>query len=361
MEVLELKKFFAGKKVFITGHTGFKGAWLVLLLKEFGAQVCAYSLEPESNNGNLFLDANIAQHIDHNIGNVCDLTNLQHLMSVFQPEIVIHLAAQAIVLTSYQDPVSSFLTNTQGTVHILECVRKLKSCKAVLCITSDKCYDNKEWAWAYRENDTLGGKDPYSASKAMAELAINSYRESFLSKLGIACASARAGNVIGGGDFSRFRIIPDIAKSLAKGEQIILRNPLATRPWQHVLDAIYGYLILTYKMYNDPINFSKAYNFAPFKNADTFTVQAVTELYLKSLALPLDNYKIDDKAENNHEATLLQLDASLTLNDLNWYAKLSVQESIQLTAQWFNMVEKKESTAYEMCMTQIKDYCTKWG
>lgn len=360
MEMLELKSFFANKKVFLTGHTGFKGAWLALLLKELGATVCAYSLAPENIRGNLFLEANIESQIESHIGDICDLPMLQNIMHSFQPDIVLHLAAQAIVLTGYQAPVQTFMSNVQGTVHVLECVRQLHSCKAVLCITTDKCYENKEWHWSYRENDSLGGNDPYSASKAMAELAVNAYRKSYFTEQNRACASVRAGNVIGGGDYAAFRIMPDIAQSIAKNEQIILRNPLSIRPWQHVLDALYGYLILTKKMYENPKKYSKAYNFAPYRDENTYTVQKVTELYLKSLDLSLDNYTIQTNKDYKPEATLLQLDPSLAYNELNWNAKLSVPMAVKLTATWFNTVQEDSSQANTITQKQIQDYFDKW-
>ncbi len=360
MEMLELNKFFKNKKVFLTGHTGFKGAWLALMLKELGANVCGFSLPPENTRGNLFLDACIGEHVKSYLGDIGDLALLQKTMQDFNPEIVLHLAAQAIVLTSYNDPVNTFLSNTQGTVNVLECVRHLPVCKTIICITTDKCYENKEWHWAYRETDTLGGKDPYSASKAMAELAIASYRASFLEDKGIGCASVRAGNVIGGGDYAAYRVIPDIAEFIAKDEKIVLRNPLSIRPWQHVLDALYGYLILTKKIYDDPLKFSKAYNFAPFKDGDNYTVQAVTELYLQSINLSLDNYIIQSRPDYKHEATLLQLDPSLANMELNWSAKLSVPESIELTAKWYNSVQKGISTAYDMTIEQIQYYFSKY-
>ncbi len=360
MEMLELKKFFTGKKVFLTGHTGFKGAWLALMLKQLGAIVCGYSLEPENVRGNLFLDANLENCIENHIGDICDLNNLQKVMSDFNPEIVLHLAAQAIVLTSYQEPVNTFLSNAQGTVNILECVRNISSCKALVCITTDKCYENKEWHWAYREDDELGGKDPYSASKAMAELAINSYRKSYFEDLGIACASVRAGNVIGGGDYAAFRIMPDIAESISKNEQIILRNPLSIRPWQHVLDALYGYLILTKKNYENPQEYSKAYNFAPFKDGNSYTVQTITEIYLKSIDLPLDRYTVRPRPDYKPEATLLQLDPSLANIELGWAAKLQVPEAVELTAKWFDAVEKDKAKAFDVTEEQIKYYLSKW-
>ncbi len=354
--MLELKKFFTGKKVFLTGHTGFKGAWLALMLKELGATVCGYSLEPKNMRGNLYLSAHLQKHMQSHMGDICHLKNLSRAMHDFNPEIVLHLAAQAIVLASYEDPVHTFLSNAQGTVHVLECVRTLPSCKAVICITTDKCYENKEWHWAYRESDALGGKDPYSASKAMAELAIDSYRNSFLQEKGIGCASARAGNVIGGGDYTAFRILPDIAAALAKNEKIILRNPLSVRPWQHVLDALYGYLTLAKKAYIEPEIYSKAYNFAPFKDIAHYTVQAITEIYLQSIGAPLDMYTLQEKSEHKPENTLLQLDPSLAHKELQWTAHLSVPEAINLTAQWFNTVQKDATKAFAITCTQIQNY-----
>ncbi len=359
MEMLGLKDFFSGKRVFITGHTGFKGAWLALMLKELGATVCGYSLAPENVRGNLFLDANLSELMQSHFGNICDLQTLEKAMQDFKPEIVLHLAAQAIVLTSYEDPVDTFLSNAQGTVNVLECVRKVSSCKVVICITTDKCYENKEWSWAYRESDALGGKDPYSASKAMAELAIAAYRSSFLDEQNIACASVRAGNVIGGGDYAAFRIMPDIAEAIAKGEKIILRNPLSIRPWQHVLDALWGYLILTQKAYAKPRQYAKAYNFAPFKDGVNYTVQAVTELYLQSIDMPLDSYVIEARPDYKPEATLLQLDPSLAYKELNWQSKLSVPEAVELTAQWFNEVNKDKSKALIKTVEQIKYFLQK--
>ncbi len=356
MEMLELKSFYQGKRVFLTGHTGFKGAWAVLMLRELGAEVCAYSLAPDNTRGNLFIEARIDELIESHIGDLSELARMQQIMQDFQPDIVLHLAAQAIVLTSYEEPVSNFAANAQGTVHLLESVRHCPSCRAVVCITTDKCYENKEWHWPYREDDQLGGKDPYSASKAMAEIAIASYRRSFFEPSGVACASARAGNVIGGGDYAAWRIMPDIAESLHKQEQIVLRNPLSIRPWQHVMDAIYGYLVLAMKAYQQPECYAKAYNFAPFKSAQTYTVQAVTEIYLDALALSRDHYRIEARPDYKPESTLLQLDASLALAELGWQAQLSVPEAIELTATWFDSVLSQNVDALTLTQKQVRDF-----
>ncbi|MEM6812440.1 MAG: CDP-glucose 4,6-dehydratase [Pseudomonadota bacterium] len=259
---MSLKKFYQGKKVFVTGHTGFKGAWLCLILKKFGAEVTGYSLEPYDRRGNLFNLATVEEGLHSIYGDIRDAEKLTTKFMAAEPNIVFHLAAQPFVRASYADPVYNYDTNLMGTVNIMEAVRKTDSVRTIINITTDKCYENKEWCWPYRENDHLGGHDPYSASKACSEIITASYRKSFLSQ-SVGVATARAGNVIGGGDFGEDRIIPDIVESLQENQPVILRSPEAIRPWQHVFDVLNGYMILGKKCYSEPEKYSVAYNFSP--------------------------------------------------------------------------------------------------
>jgi len=250
---------FAGRRVFVTGHTGFKGSWLALWLARCGAIVTGYSRAPETAPS-LFELAGVASKIESVVGDVCDVAALEKAMTAARPEVVLHLAAQALVRRSYRDPVDTIATNVMGTVHLLEAVRKTPSVKAVVVVTSDKCYENREQVWAYREIDPMGGHDPYSASKGAAELLASAYRDSFLRAAGVGVASARAGNVIGGGDWAEDRLIPDIVRGAETGAPVEIRNPASTRPWQHVLEPLSGYLLLAQRLLESPESVAGAWN-----------------------------------------------------------------------------------------------------
>jgi len=274
--------FYKGKSVFITGHTGFKGSWLALWLHELGAEVTGFALPPNTTPAhfNLIGLKDLVRHIE---GDIRDIQAVKHAVDIAKPEIVFHLAAQALVRDSYDDPKTTFDTNIGGTVNILEAIRHCPTVKAIVVVTSDKCYDNKEWVWGYRESDPLGGHDPYSASKGATEIVCAGYRLSYFNKDGcgphLGFATARAGNVIGGGDWSKDRIIPDCVRALSQNKPIVLRNPLATRPWQHVLDPLYGYLLLAKNLWYQPNRFSGAWNFGPGLS-DQITVAELAERFI---------------------------------------------------------------------------------
>ena len=328
--------FWQKRKVFLTGHTGFKGSWLSLWLEQLGAVTRGFALAPLTEPS-LFAAANVARGIESIEGNICDLRALQSAVHSFQPEVVLHLAAQPLVRASYQDPVGTYAANVLGTANLLEAVRGCDSVRAVVIITTDKCYENKEWLWAYRENDRLGGHDPYSSSKACAELVVASYRNSFFAperyaQHGVALASARAGNVIGGGDWAQDRLIPDIMRGLARGETVRIRNPRAVRPWQHVLEPLRGYLSLAQRLVQDGPLYGEAWNFGP-EYSDARPVQWIVE----HLAA---NWGADacwqvDADEHPHEAQMLKLDWTKAAERLGWHPALPLEQALQITADWY--------------------------
>lgn len=348
-----LKNFYNGKKVFITGHTGFKGSWLAFWLTELGAEVTGYSLEPEYDNG-LFQSLGLANKVNHNIGDVRDREQLNAAMSHSQPDIVFHLAAQALVRKSYKEPINTFETNVMGGVNVLESIRKLPCVKSLVYITSDKCYWNNEWVWGYRENDPLGGPDPYSASKACAEHVFKSYYLSyFKDRADFGCGSTRAGNVIGGGDRSVDRIVPDIIHAIESEKPIVLRNPNATRPWQHVLDPLHGYLCLGMNLFDNPkVHNGEAWNFGP-SNQSIKTVLDLTTL-IKSL---WSDVKVLDesKADQLHESTLLHLSIDKAQTLLKWSPKLNFNDAVLNTGHWYKN-QKNGHDVVEMTRKQIIEF-----
>jgi len=327
-----LEDCYKGKKVLLTGHTGFKGSWLTLWLKKLGADVYGYALPPYTELDN-FVTCELESEIIHQEGDVTDSTALIAYFNKVQPDIAFHLAAQPLVLLSYQDPFGTFQTNLMGTVNFFEAVRKTPSVKVAINITSDKCYDNKEWVWGYRENDPMGGKDPYSASKGCSELLTNSYLHSFFNKEGgCLIASARAGNVIGGGDWAADRIIPDYFRAYKKGEKLLIRNPSATRPWEHVLEPLSGYLTLGAKLLSEGRKFTGGWNFGP-EDTSNYSVE---ELIQKILLLdPRGGYTVPENLNKLHEATLLKLDISKAVNYLKWKPALTFDETVQFTLQGY--------------------------
>jgi CDP-glucose 4,6-dehydratase len=327
---------YRNKKVFLTGHTGFKGSWMLAWLHELGAVVKGYALA--QNDENALYTGMQGDLLCHSvIADIRDKERLESELLTFQPDFIFHLAAQPLVRLSYEIPLETWEVNVLGTAHLLEAVRKLEKPCSVVLITTDKVYENREWHYPYREADRLGGYDPYSASKAGAELVIASYRNSFfntsmhhLHKKSI--ASARAGNVIGGGDWAKDRIIPDIVRALQKGEEVIVRNPNSVRPWQHVLEPLSGYLQLALKMEQDPVRFSQAWNFGPFQQ-DAISVEE-----LVTIAIDLwgsGKYIKPEQKNQVHEATLLKLDISKTVEELGWTPKWSAREAIEKTIGWY--------------------------
>jgi CDP-glucose 4,6-dehydratase len=326
------EKAFNRKRVLVTGSTGFKGGWLSFILNRLGAQVVGFAL-PATGERNTFDQLALKNKIDQQYGDVCDADALSVLCRQFQPDYVFHLAAQAIVRKSYEDAVGTFKTNFLGSVHLLDAVANSDSAKALVFVTSDKCYENNEWIWGYRENDQLGGVDPYSASKAAAELAFSSYQRSFFhKKKHFAAASARAGNVIGGGDWAIDRIVPDCIRAIIEGEPITLRNPHSTRPWQHVLEPISGYLLLAERLYSEGKKYSGAWNFGP-NVSECFTVAQITERLFQ--LMESGSFISEESATAPHEASLLQLNCEKAHRQLGWHPRWKTQETLQATAEWY--------------------------
>ena len=348
--------FWSGKRVFITGHTGFKGSWLSLWLQQLGAEVSGYALSPPSNP-NLFDITRVSEGMVDSRGDVGDLMSLQRALIDFKPEVVIHLAAQSVVRTSYEEPVRTFATNVLGSVHLMEAVRQTGGVRAVVMVTSDKCYRNREWIWGYRETDDLGGNDPYSSSKACAELAAASYRQAYFnateySKHGVALATARAGNVIGGGDWKRDALVPDTVRALLRGEQTELRNPHATRPWQFVLDPLRGYLMLAERLYDGQVDYTEAWNFGPH-DTSVRTVGWVAEELHRLWGHPYPPQK--DTASHPHEDTLLKLDVSKAAVKLGWQTLLPVEAALEWIVSWTRAYEAGEDVR-SVCTEQINAF-----
>ena len=346
--------FWKGKKVLITGHTGFKGSWLTLWLKLLGAEVCGYALLPESSP-NLFENLELEKQVTSIIGDVRRLDVFEKVLNDFKPEIIFHLAAQSLVRKSYREPVETYLTNVIGTVNVLDAVRRGDFVKSVVIITTDKVYENKEWHWAYRENERLGGFDPYSNSKACAELAVAAYRNSFFAESETLIATARAGNVIGGGDWSEDRLLPDVFRSLIFGEKLEIRNPYSVRPWQHALEPLSGYMKLAEKLYNGEKSFAESWNFGPAEE-DSKPVGWILEEIKRIWNEPV-NWQIAEGIQP-HEARLLKLDSAKAKNQLKWSPKLSLDEAVKITVQWYRGFKDKKNLT-ELTGNQIDFYQNK--
>ncbi len=321
--------FYKGKKVFVTGHTGFKGSWLTTILVKAGAEVTGYSLTPPTNP-NLFSISGVENKINSVIGDVRDFDSIKKAFDECDPEIVFHLAAQPIVITSYEQPKYTYETNVMGTVNILECVRLSKNVKSVLNVTTDKVYKNNEWCWGYRENEPLDGYDPYSNSKSCSELVTHSYKSSFFDSMGIAVSTARAGNVIGGGDFADNRIIPDCVRAAVKGEDIIVRNPNSTRPYQHVLEPLNAYLMIAERQYEDK-SLQGYYNVGP-NDSDCLTTGELATIFCKSWGNG-QTFKCLKK-DGPHEANFLKLDCSLLKTTFGWSPVWSAKQAVEKTVEW---------------------------
>lgn len=347
---IDFEKILAGKKIFITGHTGFTGSWVSLWLNTIGAEIAGYSLAPDTSPS-LFESLKFDEMSQSTIADICDYEKLYAAIDCFQPDLILHLAAQPLVRKSYREPVRTFLVNAQGTAHVLEAARKIKSVKGVLCITTDKVYKNNEWPWPYRENDPLGGKDPYSASKAAAEMVIQSYAASYpcMDGQGPAIATARGGNIIGGGDWSEDRLIPDFVRAVVRGETLTLRYPDATRPWQHVLALVHGYLIILAELISDNrMKAAKAWNLGPH-DTKQYSVRDVLELMSNSWARP----HLDYMNEPLPEAQALALDSTLARNELNWTLVWDTSRVIQETAAWYRDYYLSPESAREITLRQI--------
>ena len=324
------------RRVFVTGHTGFKGGWLSLWLAGKGTRVRGYALDP-ATEPNFFTQANVGAALDDNRGDIRDYSRLQASLVDFEPEVVFHLAAQPLVRRSYTDPLGTYGTNVMGTANLLEAVRKCRSVRAVVCVTTDKCYQNREWAWPYRESDPLGGHDPYSSSKACAEIVAAAYRDSYFraDRMGehrVGIATARAGNVIAGGDWSEDRLIPDLIRGFCAGEPVLIRHPEAIRPWQHVLEPLQGYITLAERLLGGCTEAASAYNFGP-SDGDSWPVGHIADKSVKMWGSGAS--WVRDEAPHVHEAHYLKLDSSKARAELGWRPRLNLETALDWTVQWY--------------------------
>jgi CDP-glucose 4,6-dehydratase len=352
-----MRNLFCGvykkRKVLITGHTGFKGSWLAFWLSQMGADILGYALEPNTDPNHFSM---LDLPIESVIGDIRDIEHLTRVFGRFQPEIIFHLAAQPIVRLSYDDPVETFKTNVMGTVNIFEACRRTSSVRVVINITSDKCYENREWVWGYRENDPMGGYDPYSASKGCAELVTSAYKNSFfnLAEYGrkhyTLLASVRAGNVIGGGDWAKDRIVTDMMESVGNGKKFYIRNPQATRPWQHVLEPLSGYLLLGQKLLEGEKEFAEAWNFGPNDDGAIPVVRMVKEM--QKIWNKID-YQVEQDKNNPHETGLLKLDCSKARMKLNWKGVWDSLTTFAKTAEWYRMFYEEGAV---ITKSQLRSY-----
>lgn len=352
MEGVEVNSdFWRGKRVFLTGHTGFKGGWLSLWMQSMGAEVHGYALTPPDGT-NLFTTAEVGKGMaSSEIADIRDAGRLRQAMQAARPEIVFHLAAQPLVRYSYTQPVETYAVNVMGTVHLLEAVRAISGVKAVVNVTTDKCYENREWVWGYRENEAMGGFDPYSSSKGCAELVTAAYRRSFLEPAGIALASARAGNVIGGGDWAEDRLIPDFLRAMDARATLKIRSPQSTRPWQHVLEPLSGYLVLAERLYTEGLQFAEAWNFGP-GDEDARPVHWIVE---RLAELQQDVKWQCDETLQPHEAHYLKLDSSKAKSRLDWQARWRLQAALQKTMEWHQAWRNGEDM-HALTLSQIAQY-----
>lgn len=343
--------FWRGKRVFLTGHTGFKGSWLSLWLQSMGAHVQGYALPPPTQPA-LFEEAKVAQGMLSTVGDVRDLSHLTEAMRRFAPEIVLHMAAQPLVRLSYAQPVDTYATNVMGTVHLLEAARLTDSVRVVLNVTTDKCYENQEWHWGYREDEPMGGHDPYSNSKGCSELVTSAYRRSFMAERGIALASARAGNVMGGGDWAQDRLVPDILRALEKQQAVLIRNPHAIRPWQHVLEPLSGYLCLAQHLSASGQAFAQAWNFGP-RDEDAQPVQWIVQRMTQAWSQGA-TWQVA-QGDHPHEAHFLKLDISKARAELGWQPRWSLDTALQKITEW-HQAWLAGRNVRELCLSQIAQY-----
>lgn len=349
-------KTWQGRRVFLTGHTGFKGSWLALWLSTLGAQIRGYALDP-CTEPNLFHLASVGKVVEDIRGDVRDYAKLEASMTEFGPEVVFHLAAQPLVRRSYADPVGTYGTNVMGTVHLMEAIRKTPSVRAVVCVTTDKCYQNQGWIWPYRETDPLGGYDPYASSKACAEIVSAAYRTSFFPieqqhEHRVALATARAGNVIGGGDWSEDRLIPDLVRGFRSGQPVLIRRPNAIRPWQHVLDPLQGYMMLAEELLAQPARFASAYNFGP-SDEDLWPVERIATDLVRMWGQGAS--WIRDVVPSVHEDHVLRLDASRARVELGWQPRLRIESALEWTMAWYRAWNQGSNMA-EFTEKQIVEY-----
>jgi len=343
--------FWRGKRVLLTGHTGFKGSWLSLWLQSMGARLQGFALDPPTAPA-LFAEAGVECGMASRIGDIRDFETVKNVMLSFRPEIVIHMAAQPLVRQSYAEPVETYAVNVMGTVHLLEAARKAGSVRAIVNVTTDKCYENRGWVWGYREDEPMGGHDPYSNSKGCSELVTSSYRRSFMCEEGIALASARAGNVIGGGDWATDRLVPDILRSFERGEPVRIRNPHSTRPWQHVLEPLSGYLVLAEKLFAEGDTWAEGWNFGP-REEDARPVQWIVERMVQRWGTGA-NWTLDD-GRHPHEANYLKLDISKAGSRLNWRPRWNLDLALEKIVSWHQGWCGRKN-ARQLCLDQIAEY-----
>jgi CDP-glucose 4,6-dehydratase len=343
--------FWQSKRVLVTGHTGFKGSWLSLWLQAMGARVRGVALEPPTEPA-LFRVADVAEGMEHRLADIRDFNAVQSQVRDFEPEILIHMAAQPLVRLSYLHPIETYATNVMGTVHVLEAARSAGSVRAVVNVTTDKCYENREWVWGYREDEPMGGHDPYSSSKGCAELVSSAYRKSFLTAAGIAMATARAGNVIGGGDWAQDRLVPDILRALERGQPVPIRNPHAIRPWQHVLEPLSGYLQLAEALYERGQSDAEAWNFGP-RDDDCRSVQWIVERLCKEWGQGASWNA--QPGSHPHEASFLKLDISKAHRRLHWVPRWSLETALSRVVHWHRAwLEGRD--VRQLCLQQIAEY-----
>lgn len=347
---LDFERTLSGKRILVTGHTGFTGSWACLWLTQIGATVAGYALAPEQTPA-LYDEIGINTALESECADVCDYASVSAAFDRFKPDAVLHLAAQPLVRRSYREPVSTFAINAMGTAHVLEAARLTPNTRAAVCVTTDKVYKNNEWAWPYRENDPLGGKDPYSASKAAAEMIINSYRASYgaTDGAGLAIATARGGNIIGGGDWSEDRLVPDFVRAVVQKSQLTLRYPDATRPWQHVLALVQGYLMLLAGLIENPSKYARSWNLGP-QDSTSFSVRDV----LEELAANWERPGLEYMNAPLPEAGALALDSSLARNQLGWVPPWDTHRVIAETANWYRDYYREPATAREISLRQLK-------
>ena len=341
---------WTGRRVLVTGHTGFKGGWLSLWLHQLGAEVTGFAL-PAPTDPSFFDQVRLRELIDHVEGDVRDASAVERAIAKCEPEVIFHLAAQPLVRYSYAEPVETYATNVMGTAHVLDACRRAPSVKAVVCVTTDKCYENREWVWPYRESDPLGGHDPYSSSKGAAELVIAGYRRSFFQDSGPAVASVRAGNVIGGGDWAQDRLVPDIIRAMAAGQRPVIRSPGSIRPWQHVLDALAGYLLVAERLVESDRTAASAFNFGP-SDDDTRPVAWLVERMLEHWGAT--GWDRPDAAQP-HEANLLRLDSSKARDQLGWKPVLALDEALTMVVDWHRQTIQGADPR-EVSISQLEAY-----
>jgi CDP-glucose 4,6-dehydratase len=342
--------FWQGKRVYLTGHTGFKGSWLSLWLSSMGVIVKGYALNPPTSPS-LFNEAHIMDKIDSEIGDIRDLNQLKASMVKFNPDILIHMAAQPLVRLSYKEPLETYETNIIGTVKVLEAARSCTNLKSIVSVTTDKCYENKEWVWGYREDESMGGHDPYSSSKGCAELVSSAYRRSFMQEKNVGLATVRAGNVIGGGDWADDRLIPDILRAFEKNKPVTIRNPSSTRPWQHVLEPLSGYLVLAQALYEDSASYAEGWNFGPH-DEDAKPVDWILNHMVSNW--PGASWQLDQDA-HPHEAGYLKLDVSKAKAKLNWQPTWHLEHTLAKISHWHQAWLNQEDMQ-ALCLQEINEY-----